>query len=190
VVVQGFDQVGSPSSLLIIIRGPSGAGKSSVADAVRRGHGRGLSVVQLSDRRRIPSCADQCFHVAYMCGRSTLQSRHRLLRIELTSWARLRWLGHYGPFMSPSGLTYGSSSGGGSCANSVPTRSTPPPNVAFSNWAPLINFARLNLTYSAKPGARRILRDNRPMGPRGLEPLAYRASPLPAPPKRCETTSG
>lgn len=52
VVVLGCEQVGSPESLLIIIRGPSGAGKSSVADAVRRRHGRGLSVLGQDLMRR------------------------------------------------------------------------------------------------------------------------------------------
>ncbi|UUV32275.1 AAA family ATPase [Amycolatopsis roodepoortensis] len=46
------EQVGSPDSLLIILRGPSGAGKSSVAEAVRRRHGRGLSVLGQDVMRR------------------------------------------------------------------------------------------------------------------------------------------
>lgn len=51
-VVLGREQVGSPDSLLIIIRGPSGAGKSSVAEAIRRRHGRGLSVLGQDVMRR------------------------------------------------------------------------------------------------------------------------------------------
>lgn len=43
--VLGYEQVGSPSSLLIIVRGPSGAGKSSVATSVRQRHGRGMAVL-------------------------------------------------------------------------------------------------------------------------------------------------
>jgi hypothetical protein len=41
----GYEQVGSSSSLLIIIRGPSGSGKSSVAKSVRQRHGRGMAVL-------------------------------------------------------------------------------------------------------------------------------------------------
>jgi len=43
--VLGYEQVGSPSSLLIIVRGPSGSGKSSVAKSVRQRHGRGIAVL-------------------------------------------------------------------------------------------------------------------------------------------------
>jgi adenylylsulfate kinase-like enzyme len=50
--VLGYEQVGSPSSLLIIIRGPSGAGKSSVAKAVRQRHGRGMAVLDQDVMRR------------------------------------------------------------------------------------------------------------------------------------------
>ncbi|SEB47260.1 AAA domain-containing protein [Amycolatopsis tolypomycina] len=43
--VLGYEKVGSPSSLLIIVRGPSGSGKSSVAKSVRQRHGRGMAVL-------------------------------------------------------------------------------------------------------------------------------------------------
>ncbi len=48
----GYERVGSPDSLLVILRGPSGAGKSSVAYAVRRRHGRGMAVLGQDVMRR------------------------------------------------------------------------------------------------------------------------------------------
>lgn len=48
----GYERVGSPSSLLIIVRGPSGSGKSSVANAVRQCHGRGMAVLGQDVMRR------------------------------------------------------------------------------------------------------------------------------------------
>lgn len=50
--MSGYEQVGSPDGVLIIIRGPSGAGKSSVAEAVRRRHGRGMAVLGQDVMRR------------------------------------------------------------------------------------------------------------------------------------------
>jgi predicted kinase len=50
--VLGYEQVGSPSSLLIIVRGPSGSGKSSVAKSVRQRHGRGMAVLSQDVIRR------------------------------------------------------------------------------------------------------------------------------------------
>jgi guanylate kinase len=42
--------VGSQGTKLLVIRGNSGSGKSSVAREVRRRHGRGMALVELSHR--------------------------------------------------------------------------------------------------------------------------------------------
>lgn len=52
VTVLGYEQVGSDSTSLIIIRGPSGSGKSSIAQAVREQHGRGIAVLGQDVMRR------------------------------------------------------------------------------------------------------------------------------------------
>jgi guanylate kinase len=46
--------IGHRDTRLIVVRGNSGAGKSSVARELRRRHGRGCALVELSHR---PLCA-------------------------------------------------------------------------------------------------------------------------------------
>ncbi|OHV52817.1 hypothetical protein CgIS1_16220 [Frankia sp. CgS1] len=49
---------GSATTMLVVIRGNSGAGKSSVARALRARAGRGVALVELSDRP--PGARDVC----------------------------------------------------------------------------------------------------------------------------------
>ena len=62
----GQMKVGGESTRLIVLRGNSGSGKSSVAAEVRARHGRGIALVDLSDRCKRNMLRELCFHVPYM----------------------------------------------------------------------------------------------------------------------------